>query len=424
VSKGSKQLSGIKEDIERLLQGRSGYVASLLCELIAFRSTVGCEHEAQKFIYEHLKSLGFAPQLAAIDEDVVSDPDYTAIPAHASYRGRPNILVDIPGSGGGRSAILNSHSDVVPAPEGMFAARHEGGIVYGRGACDAKGQIVSLVLALEALKALGLRLKGDLQAQIVIEEEGGGNGSLSVIRQGNKADAAIVLEPTSLRAHPANRGAVWFRLGVNGKSAHMGKYWEGVSAIEEMVGLIGILKEYEAALRKESAGNPLFPHDPSPVTINIGQINGGDWPSTVPEECSVEGGIAFLPNRRIEQIHEEVLALIETRASEWAKKHCHFEFGRLHNEAFETPVDHPAVDAFNRAAASVLGERPLIGWTASCDARLFSQRGGMPTITFGAGELSHAHSLDEQIRVDDILRATEVLVEFLVDWCGIEQEEV
>ena len=202
----------------------------------------------------------------------------------------------------------------------MFKARIEDGIVYGRGACDAKGQVVTILLALEALKNLGLHLKGDLQAQIVIEEEAGGNGALSLIRQGHKADCAMVLEPTSLRMHPANRGAVWYKLGVKGKSAHMGKYWDGVSAIRRWSGLSGFLRSMKLMLREESKGNPLFPHDPSPVNVNIGQIHGGDWPATVPAECFIEGGIAFLPNRCISQIHDELTSLINERASSWAKR--------------------------------------------------------------------------------------------------------
>jgi acetylornithine deacetylase len=80
------------------------------------------------------------------------------------------------------------------------------GRVFGRGACDDKGQIAVLYLVLNALQSLGVELGGDLLSEIVIEEEAGGNGSLSLIRQGYRADGAVILEPTELRIHPANRG--------------------------------------------------------------------------------------------------------------------------------------------------------------------------------------------------------------------------
>jgi acetylornithine deacetylase len=403
------------------IRSRRDWARELLCRLIAFRSASGAEREVQEYLLEVLTIAGLAAELAPVPEDIEKDADYTRMPGHRSYQGRSNILVNLAGGGGGRSAIVNSHTDIVPGPDELFNARFENGVVYGRGACDAKGQVVTILLALSALKGLGLRLKGDVQAQFVIEEEAGGNGSLSVIIRGHRADAAIVFEPTGLSVCPANRGAVWYKLGVTGRSVHMGRYREGVSAVDEMLGLIRILKEYESFLRDESKGQPLFPDDPSPVVVNVGEIRGGDWPSTVPGECVVEGGIGFLPNRRIERIQEEIRALIESKATPWARAHCSFDFGRLHNEAFETPIGHPAVTCFHRAAESVLGRRELTGWAASCDGRLFFHRGQMPTIVFGPGDLGHAHSLDEQIRMDDILRAADVLVKFLVDWCGVEE---
>lgn len=409
-----------REEIEAYLSSRRQFTIELLCRAIAIKSTVGCEHKIQEFFAEYLTSRGFAPDYAPVDEYIINDEDYTFVPNHVSYVGRPNIIVGIPGTGGGRSAVINSHSDVVPGSEDIFSARHQDDIVYGRGACDAKGQIITMLLAIEALKELGVKLKGDLQLQIVIEEEAGGNGSLSVIRQGHKADCAVILEPTSLHMHPANRGAVWYKLGVGGKSAHMGKYWQGVNAIKEMAGLIEILREYETQLREDSKDNPLFPHDPSPVNVNIGKIWGGDWPATVAQECFIEGGIAFLPNRQIKRIFDEVKALIDAKASDWTKEHYSLEFGKLHNEAFETPVDHPSVVAFDNAVSAVLGKQQLTGWIASCDARLFARRGGMPTITFGPGDLGHAHSQNEQIKVVDILRAAEVLALFIIDWCGAD----
>lgn len=409
--------------LEACLSKRGDWARDILCRMIAFRSTTGAEGGVQECLYDLLSIAGFPVKLSPIAESIVDDPDYTPVPGHESYQGRPNILIDLAGSGGGKSVILNSHTDVVPGPDGMFEAKFENGAVHGRGACDAKGQVVTIVLALSALKELGVRLKGDVQAQFVIEEESGGNGSLAAIIGGRRADAAIVLEPTGLGVRPANRGAAWFKLTVSGRSAHMGRYLEGVSAFDEMLGLVRILKEYEVFLRRESKGSPGFPDDPSPVVVNIGRVRAGDWPSTVPGESTIEGGIAFLPNRTSKRIEEEVRALIEAKATPWARGHSCFELSGLRNEAFATPAGHPVVRSFQRAAESLLEPLPLEGWTASCDARLFFHRGGMPTLVFGAGDLGHAHSLDERVQMDDIQSAAEVLAKFLMDWCGVEGKE-
>ncbi len=407
--------------IEKRIENLQGVAEELLCKLIEFKSTAGNEPEVQEFLKSFLEENGLHPEYSSINESISSDSDYTFVPGHISYAGRNNIVLNIKGSGGGRSLIINSHSDVVPAPEEMFKPKIENGCVFGRGACDAKGQVVAMLLPLLALKESGAELKGDLQIQIVIEEETGGNGSLSLLLGGSRADAAVILEPTNLKVHPANRGAVWFKLAVSGKSVHMGEYWNGVNAIKEMVKLIGILERYETYLQEESAGNPLFPSKPSPVNVNIGHIKGGEWPSMVAGECFIEGGIAFLPNRRIKEIYNEVKSRIEAEAGEWAKNNFTFEFTRLHNEAFETPVDHPAVQVFLSSAEPYCGAQQPTGWNASCDARLFYHKGGMPTIVFGPGELSNAHSLQENIKISDILKASKVLFGFIANWCGVSK---
>ncbi|MDO8684888.1 MAG: ArgE/DapE family deacylase [Armatimonadota bacterium] len=409
------------DKVKRFLKGQEDNTARLLCELIRYHSLVETEQEIQSFLFDYLSILGgLRPQYAPIDEDIVNDQDYTNVVGHTSYEGRNNVIVQIPGTGGGRSLILNSHSDVVPGPEEIFVPRREGATVYGRGACDAKGQIVTILLALRALQELGVRLKGDLNAQIVIEEEPGGNGSLSLLRQGYTADAAVILEPTTLLVCPANRGALWYKLKIEGKSVHMGKYWDGVNAVFEMMGLINVLRDYETKLRQESLGHPLFSDDPSPVCVNLGTISGGEWPATVAGDCVIEGGVAFLPNKRLAQIAEELRYAVEQGADGWTKDHYSLDFSRLHNDAFETQVDHPAVQALCVAADQVRPPSEPTGLVASTDARLFYHRGNIPTIVFGPGDLAFAHSAQEQIEIPDIIKAAQALTLFIMDWCGVE----
>jgi acetylornithine deacetylase len=168
------------DELSEHLRARSDWARDLLCRLITFRSTTGAEAGVQEYLSGVLSDLGFPVRRAPVDEAIVDDPDYTSVPGHKGYAGRPNVLVNIAGSGGGRSAIVNTHTDVVPGPDAVFEARCEAGIVHGRGACDAKGQAVTLILALSALKERGVRLKGDVEAQFVIEEEAGGSRSSRV----------------------------------------------------------------------------------------------------------------------------------------------------------------------------------------------------------------------------------------------------
>lgn len=414
---------GWEDELKPFLSAQSAWAADLLGRLIAYPSTTGAEAGIQAALLDILNGAGLPASAEPIDEAIVRDPDYTPVEGHAGYAGRPNVLVRLEGMGGGRTVILNTHTDVVPGQDGMFTAAIAGGIVRGRGACDAKGQAVTAILALRAVRELGMDLTGSVEAQFVVEEEAGGNGSLALLAAGRKADAAVVLEPTGLVPRFANRGAAWFRLTVEGLSTHMGRYHEGRSAFDELLGLVPILKDYEAQLRLESKGVAGFPDEPSPVVVNIGRVRAGDWPSTVPGQCLVEGGIAFLPNRTAREIEAEVRGLIAARATPWAREHARFDLAGLRNEAFQTPPGHPAVRDFSRSAEEVLGPRPAGGWNASCDARLFFHRGGMPAIVFGAGDLRHAHAPDEEVRIEDVLRAAEVLVRFLGRFCGTVRKE-
>lgn len=391
----------------------------LLCKLIAIPSVTGDEAQVQVYLAEHLRTLGFDPQLVPIHPGIESDEDYTPVPDHKGYQGRANVLLGIPGTGGGRSILLNSHMDVVPGADELFKPRVEDGVIYGRGACDAKGQCVVMILALNALKAAGVKLKGDVTAEFVIEEEAGGNGALSVIMDGYRADGAIILEGTDLKIAPANRGAVWFKLDVEGKATHMGRWREGVNAIDETMGILDIMKQYERELVAQSGGDPLFPDPGGSIKVNVGTIQGGEWPSMVAPRCTVEGGIGFLPNKRLREVRDEVRAAIEAGASEWAREHYELTFNRLHNEAYRTDPEHPMVEALRASAESVLGSGEIVGMTASCDARLFYHRGGMPTVVFGPSDISFAHAAHEQVKVADLVSAAQILAEFTMDWCGV-----
>lgn len=245
---------------------------------------------------------------------------------------------------------------------------------------------------------------------------------MALIRQGFLADAALVMEGTRLRIHPANRGALWFKAVIKGKPVHMGKKWEGVSAIEKACNFVRLCQEFEARLIEESRGHPLFPMEPPPAQVNVGTIRGGEWPSMVPARVELEGGIGFLPNKDLKGIREEFVNFILSRADPWLREHITFSFERLHNDAYETPVDHPFVKTAQEVAGEMGLDTTLTGMVASCDARLFAKVGGMPTIVFGPGDLERAHSDRECVSMTEVLKAAEFLCRLILRWCGGEKE--
>ena len=391
-----------------------------LMDMIRFESMPGNERDIIHFCNGKFAQAGCECKLASISDDIKNDPEYSNADMPLFYDGRANLLAYRRGTGGGRSVILQSHVDIVPAGDWQdaFMPKASGDWIYGRGAMDAKGQVAAIWLALKTLQDLNIELKGEVQAQVVVEEEVGGNGALALIRQGYTADAVIVLEGSDLNIHPANRGAIWYRIEIEGMPCHMGRKHDGISAIDLSYKVIQALYEYEKRIIADSANYPGFEKYKNPVQVNVGMLHSGDWPATVAANAVIEGGVGFLPNRTMEQVKRELNEVIGNIDDKWLQEHINIEFPKLHNDSYETDYSHPAVAALMEACQDSNIKSEICGWNVSCDARLYAKVGGMPTIVFGPGSITDAHGKNEKIDVNQITKAAEAIVRFALKWCN------
>lgn len=212
------------------------------------------------------------------------------------YGQRANLIVRP--TAAGRRLLLNGHIDTV-APH--LPARVEGDIVYGRGAVDDKGPCVAMLLALElvntATRSHGCVPSCSVVAQFVIDEETGGNGSLSAVLEepASPSDAVVVLECTGLRMHPANRGAVWYEAQLHERKAQASAASEpGARAtgsfasdvlLEAAAFAVGAMERCGRQIKSES-DHPLFPH--RPVQTCHGRMGPyGQHPSRVNDYVSL-----------------------------------------------------------------------------------------------------------------------------------------
>lgn len=411
----------LREALEKAAGENLAEARELLCDLIRFPSVPGQEGAAIEHLRRRCEELRGEAELVPIPPGIADDPDYSFAEARFDYADRPNLAFHRRGSGGGRSLVISSHVDVVPAEgwEGAYQPELEGDCVIGRGACDAKGQVATVWLALRLLDAVGVRTAGSVEAQFVIEEEVGGNGALGMILSGHRGDAALVMEGTDLQIHPANRGAIWYRVRIIGKSAHMGRIREGISAHDKAMQVIEILRRYEQRLLAESKGLPLFARYEQPVQVNVGIVRAGDWPSTVPGECVIEGGVGFLPNKSMAEVKRELEEAIRAESDEWTREHFTLDFPKLHNEAYQTDPGHPFVQAVAGACGQAGLRSEVFGWNVSCDARLYYHRGKMPTVVFGPGEIGQAHAVGERIAMGHIRQAAVATGLLIARWCGL-----
>jgi len=413
------------DNLDTVLGTLVGESVEFLSEMIRIPSTRGNEGPVNRLIHERLGPLCSRAELMQIPDSFMQDPGYSWPLAGLTYRDTQNLRLTLAGTSPGtsRSLILNAHSDVVPASksqEHAFSPVVRDGKVFGRGACDDKGQIAVIYLLLRALQVLSLRPRGTLTIDIVVEEENGGNGTLFMVRNPVHADGAIVLEASECKIFAAVRGAVWFEVVCRGKPGHSGRASDVVSALKEAVKAMEVLEEYHDKLLSESRKkNPLFDHYANPMPVTFGMMHAGDWPATAPATASVKGVFGFLPNTTVPAVQQGLTDALRSSRHEWLRDNVDISFTMLNNDGNELPVDHPLVQELVRASEKAGAAMEVSALTAACDAWRYQSALGIPTVVMGAGSLKYAHSNEEQIAISEIQQTAKVLLLFLDRWCGL-----
>lgn len=425
-----------------------------LRSLVRVPSLTGEEGDAQTAVAAHLRAIGAEVQTLEPDVRALFDRfpavaqypthwqhdmilPYTGLPTWAAleasglgrilhYRGRPNVVGVLRGDGGGRSLILNGHIDTVTVePRGEwtrdpFGAEIGGGFLFGRGASDMKGGLMAGLMALACLREAGVRLRGDVTVQSVVNEEHAGNGTLDLVRRGYTADAAIVLEPTENTVAVSHPGGLYFQVTVPGRPRSPGARWhggaqDGVSAIEKLGPVIEALLELERRYHAAGAAGGA-----APFALVLGKVAGGHYETVTASQAVLRGGAYFMPGVG------DVLAVMQAFRDAIATANAADPFLREHPARLEflhhdDATAAPAASAIAACAGERLRRRGGAGDARpgpfACDMRHLVNQGGIPTIVFGPGTIAEAHRPDERIPLADYLAAIEHLIEIIVAWC-------
>ena len=399
---------------------------SLLKDLVRTPSVSGHEKVCQDLVMRSMKGLGLEIDAwDPPDEELAQHPAYVS--TGMTYAGRPNIVGRWPGKGGGRSLILNGHIDVVPpGPEESWthppwSGHLENGRVYGRGAADMKGGIVTMLLVVGALQAVGIRLQGDIILQSVVDEEFGGNGTLAAIIRGYKADACVFTEATGpTQVAIANRGAQFFRIHVLGQSGGTEYKHDLVNPIAKALEVFQAVEAY-SIMRESVASHPLYEAHNTKVPTGVTTIKAGEWPSTVSARCVMEGTIECLPGEDVREVAEAFRRyLMEWSAKDaWLRDHpLEVEWFGLWFDAASIDPDHEFVEVLGRTVERVTGSRPNPTGAPGCDLRLPILYGDTPAVRFGPSG-GPIHSTDEYVEFEEILSCAGILALTAIDWCGM-----
>ena len=393
-----------------------------LTALIRTPSITGSEEAVSVWAADALRELGLDVEVLRPDLDRHrADPDW---PGEEMPRTTLPVVLGRAGRPGGRRVILSGHLDVVPPGDPAtwtvdpWGAEIRDGRLYGRGACDMKGGVASILAAVRALRQAGTlqRLDGELLVVLVPSEEDGGQGTLAAIRAGAVGDAAIITEPSNLDVVVAHAGAITFRLTVPGRAAHASQRREGVSALDNLFTLTQALGIDEAR-RNEAETDPLMTALGLPYPTIIGIVQGGEWASTVLDRVVADGRYGVRLGQTPAEAEDELRACIDAAcaADPFLREHpatLEITGGRFGSA--RVPSDHPLPAGLASLVEEVTGRRPtLLGEPYGADMRLFVGVGDTPCVIFGPGDVRFAHSADEHVPIDEVVTCARVLAEWV-----------
>ena len=416
-----KIIAVVQDTVEEL----SDELIELTQDLVRIPSTEGQEGPAQEFMASRMLAEGLAVESFEPDKQkLLEHPAF--VDSEVPFEGRQNLIGRWKGDPAKRSIILNGHIDVVsPEPVERWTVDPWGGEVqgrrlYGRGSLDMKGGLAAHIIALKALRRAGLEPGGSVMVQSVLEEEaGGGGGTLACLMEGNVADAMFITEPGS-EVCVAHAGVLYFRVRVEGHTAHAGQADKGINAIGKMYPIYHALSQLDA-LRRESVRYPLFQGDGSPAChLNLGRMWAGDWPSTVAGFSELEGRVSFVPG----ETREEIQALIERTVHAAAQDDAWLRdnpptvtwFG-WKADPWRQDADAPFVQMVRRGVEEVTGSpAKLCGKSAGLDTR-FCSYFDIPSVSFGPRG-QYSHGCDEYVDLDSLIAVCKVVALTVLSWCS------
>src|SRR3989338_404995 len=326
---------------------------------------------------------------------------------------------------GRRKFAIDAHIDTVGVGDpdtwkwDPFEGKVENGIIYGRGACDQTGGIVSATYAGRILKDLGIG--GDYAVYMVgsvMEEDCDGLPWLYILREENPGiECVIITEPTNLQIYRGHRRRMEIEVTTKGLSCHGSAPERGVNAVYKMAPVVKEIESLNTRLR----------HDDF---LGKGTVTISDIRATSPSLCAVADSCTIHLDRRLTAGETKALAvsevkdaarragipdaqvrILEYQRPTWTKKVYPME---KYYPTWVLREDHPLIVCAAEAYQRALGERAKIGkWTFSTNGVAVAGLCGVPCFGFGPAEESTAHSPMDQCPIDHLVKAAAFYASFV-----------
>ena len=353
----------------------------------------GNEASVARFVADYLENAGFGVQVEAV------------------ALGRPNVWTVWEGDRPGKTLLFEAHTDVVT--EGStedwdhlpFGAERARGRIYGRGACDTKGNLAAALVAVRAIKDSRVPFPGRLVLCHPVDEEGMMAGIKAFIEGGHAdgVDAAVICEPEENQLCIRQKGALRVGVTVHGQMAHGAMPESGVNPVTRAARFVVAVEELERE-EVERHDEDAFLGSPSLTpTILMGPDCGEPQINVIPASAYVALDIRTVPA----QSHEELVSRLKDILADLASEDPDFDATLEVIEErppTETPKDEPLVSAMAKAYAHLTGEEPTYnGVPGATDGTFLHARAGIPIVTTGAGSREIPHHTDEWVDEDELL---------------------
>ena len=218
----------------------------------------------------------------------------------------------------------------------------------------------------------------------------------------------------------AQLGVMWFKIRLSGVPRHVLEAQAGVNAIEKCFPLIKALRDLEEEMNKEV--HPIYEGIQHPINFNVGIINGGDWPSTVPAAAEIHCRLSFFPGQSYEQTCQKITDTIKqaTLQDPWlAENQPEVEFYGFRSEGHVEDRSRPAFVTLNQCHREFFGrdaENTIS--TATTDVRAYHHFTQAQATCYGP-DAENIHAANERVNIESVIQTARIYALFLARWCGL-----
>jgi succinyl-diaminopimelate desuccinylase len=347
--------------------------------------------------------------------------------------GSPNVIGVLQGESDGPCLMFECHTDVVTEGDpsewkyGPFEGKLVGNRIFGRGACDTKGNLAAAIKAVQAISQSGISFKGRILLGILVDEEGMMTGVKHFIRQGwaGGIHAAIICEPVDNQLCITQKGALRAELITTGKMSHGAMPFAGLNPIPPMVSILERMRQLEEEEIERLGKDVLLGYPSITPTVLQAPMKGEPQLNVIPFQCRALLDIRTVPGQPHEALKKQLEEIVE---EEEKSVNGSLNSGRLREirETIETNLskglsfqsklnvfeDRPwtktsreerIVQAVSKAIRSVTGEEPTYGGVpGATDGTFLFAWAGIPIVTIGAGKWMIPHQKDEWVSVEEL----------------------